>query len=267
MRTPAIIATLLLVTCLWAQDPPAHHVIPVAADLFTTDDLGNVYVLRGDELEIYDQHGKRGLANSTKTFGRIGTIDAFYSLKPLVFSREQGVLAMLDNTLSLQGSVIELPRQGYPQVTVVCMSVQNGFWLFDERELALIRTDRQMRQLAHTGRLDQLLGLTPRPTSMQEHDSRLYVNDPQNGILVFDLFGTYMKTIPIKNADSFEVRGRALFFFAGGRLQLYDMRSFEVLDVPLPELPDGPVLDARVERGHIYLRLQDRIIIQEMAKP
>jgi hypothetical protein len=60
MRTPAIIATLLLVTGLWAQDPSAHHVIPVTADLFTTDDLGNVYVLRGDELEIYDQHGKRG---------------------------------------------------------------------------------------------------------------------------------------------------------------------------------------------------------------
>jgi hypothetical protein len=267
MRSAALIATLLLTHCAWAQEPLAQHVIPVAADLFTTDDLGNVYVLHGDVLELYDQHGKRGLANSTKTFGRIASIDAFYSLKPMVFSREQGVLALLDNTLSLQGSIIELPRQGYPQVTVVCMSVQNSFWFFDERELALIRTDRQLRQLANTGRLDQLLGLTPKPNAMQEHDSRLYVNDPQNGILVFDLFGTYMKTIPIKNAESFEVRGRALFFFAGGRLQLYDMRSFEVLDAPLPFVPEGTVLDARVERGHIYLRLQDRIIIQELAQP
>ncbi len=267
MRSAALIATLLLAHCAWAQEPLAQHVIPVTADLFTTDDLGNVYVLHGDVLELYDQHGKRGLANSTKTFGRIASIDAFYSLKPMVFSREQGVLALLDNTLSLQGSIIELPRQGYPQVTVVCMSVQNSFWFFDERELALIRTDRQLRQLANTGRLDQLLGLTPKPNAMQEHDSRLYVNDPQNGILVFDLFGTYMKTIPIKNAESFEVRGRALFFFAGGRLQLYDMRSFEVLDVPLPFVPEGTVLDARVERGHIYLRLQDRIIIQELAQP
>ena len=54
------------------------------------------------------------MRNSVKTFGRINTLDAFYSLKPMVFSQEQGQLAMLDNTLSLQGSVLNLPRNGLP---------------------------------------------------------------------------------------------------------------------------------------------------------
>lgn len=267
MRPLSTVIALLLTLCLSAQDGKGRYVIPVASDRFTTDDLGNVYVLHHDVLELYNAKGISWLQNSVKTFGRISTIDAFYSLKPMVFSQEQGVLALLDNTLSLQGSIIELPRQGYPQVMLACMSVQNGFWFFDQRDMSLLRMDTQLRELANTGRLDQLLGFTPRPVGMQEHESRLYVNDPAEGILVFDLFGTYMKTIPIRNASSFEVRDKALFFFADGKLQAYDMRSFEVMDVPIPAPPADPVLDARVERGHVYLRLKDRILIQELPRP
>lgn len=248
-----------------AQEPWAH-VIEGRFDTFTTDELGNVYALRGDELELYDTAGKSGLRNSVKTFGRITAIDAFYSLKPMVFSPEQGQLALLDNTLSVQGSVIDLPRQGWPQVVLACMSVQNAFWLFDQRELALMRVDAQLRPLADTGRLDQLLGHAVEPVAMHEHESRLYVNDPAVGFLVFDLFGTYARTIPIRGASSFEVRGDRLYFFGEGRLQVYDMRSFAITDVPLPEGIPGDVRDARVERGRVYLRLDDRILLVDLPQ-
>ena len=189
---------LILLLCflaLSAAHAQQRRVITGGADLFTTDEMGNIYVLRGDVLELYDLNGAHRMRNSVKTFGRITTLDAFYSLKPMLFSTEQGQLAILDNTLSLQGSVLNLPRSGYAQVVLTCVGVQNAFWFFDQRELALIRVDAQLRELANTGRLDQLLGITPSPASMQEFDSRLYVNDPAEGILVFDLFGTYLKTI------------------------------------------------------------------------
>lgn len=264
IRNIAVLATL---ACLGAtaQEGPVHA-IEGRFDAFTTDELGNVYALRGDELELYDPAGKSWLRNSVKTFGRIATIDAFYSLKPMVFSPEQGQLAVLDNTLSVQGNVINLPRQGWPQVVLACMSVQNGFWLFDQRELALLRVDAQLRPLANTGRLDQLLGHAVEPVAMHEHESRLYVNDPAVGFLVFDLFGTYARTIPIKGATSFEVRGDRLYFFSEGRLQVYDMRSFAIADVPLPADLPGIVRDARVERGRIYLRLDDRILLVDLPR-
>jgi len=216
-------------------------------------------------LELYDPQGRSWLSNSAKTFGRIGTIDAFYSLKPMVFSPEQGLLAMLDNTLSLQGSVVYLSREGYAQVVLACMSVQNAFWFFDERELALVRVDKQLRSLANTGRLDQLLGFTPRPIAIQEHDGRLYLNDPQEGILVFDLFGTYMKTIGIKGAHSFEVRGEVLFFFGSAGAQLYDMKSFATQPFAIHVPDGGNVRDMRVERGRVYLLLEDRILVHQLG--
>lgn len=245
--------------------PQSRRTIEGPIDAFTTDELGNVYALQGDELALYNANGESWLRNSVKTFGRISHLDAFYSLKPMVFSQEQGLLAVLDNTLSLQGSALNLSQGGYPQVVLACMSVQNGFWFFDQQELGLVRVDGQLRKLADTGRLDQLLGITPAPTAIQEFDSRLYVNDPVNGILVFDLFGTYVRTIPIKGAESFEVRREMVYYFQAGRAFVYDMRSFAIEEIPIAEDLHGRVLELRIERGRSYARTKDGIVIDDLV--
>ncbi|HPF90600.1 MAG TPA: hypothetical protein PLL57_08070 [Flavobacteriales bacterium] len=260
LRLNHLFAGLFLVASAMAQVKP---VVPGPVDAFTTDEVGNIYVLRGDELELYNAQGASWLRNSFKTFGPISHLDAFYSLKPLIFSQEQGQLAMLDNTLAVQGSVLNLPRIGFPQVVLACASVQNGFWFFDQQELGLIRVDAQLRKLANTGRLDQLLGITPAPTAMQEFDSRLYVNDPSTGILVFDLFGTYMKTIPLKEVSSFEVRSGYLYFVQGGLPQVYDMRSFAIDAIPLPESLLVGLIAFRIERGRAYVLTPSGIVIHE----
>ena len=89
----------------------------------------------------------------TTPAGKIADVGVITSL-----AHRFGALAVLDNTLAVQGDVINLPRSGYPQAVLACMSVQNGFWLFDQREMALLRVDASLRPLANTGRLDQLLG-------------------------------------------------------------------------------------------------------------
>lgn len=264
MRMLILVGSLFLLPCVRAQERTDTLSIPGRFDTFTTDELGHVYTVHGDVLEIFDPQGRRTLRNSLKTFGTITAIDAFYSLKPMVFSREQGQLAVLDNTLAVQGSVMSLSRGGYPQAVLACMSVQNNFWLYDEREMALLRVDGQLRELANTGRLDQLLGFTPKPVALQEHDSRLYFNDPEQGILVFDLFGTYMKTLGIRGVRSFEVRGDQLFFLDAQGAQVYDMKAFVTTPITAV-LPAGVTLrDMRVERGRIYLLLDDRILVRNV---
>ena len=167
-------------------DRPQEGVVEITGvfDRFTTDEIGNVYTLQGDELALYDANGKQLVRNSLKTFGNITAIDVFSSLKPIIFSRPQGMLAALDNTLAIQGDPIDLNRSGFTQVTLACMSVQSCYWFFDERLLQLTRVDNQLRPLSATGRLDQLLGFSPRPVFMQEFDSWLYVSDPEHGVAV-----------------------------------------------------------------------------------
>lgn len=253
--------TIACCTIMHGQVDDMPIVINGQFDKFTTDELGNVYALRGDELELFNADGKSWLRNSVKTFGRIGTIDAFYSLKPMLFAPEQGQLVVLDNTLSVQGSVMNLSRSKFTQVVLACMSVQNHFWFYDEREMSLIRVDAQLRPTAHTGRIDQLLGFAVRPVSMQEHENWLYMHDPEHGLLVFDLFGTYARTIPLLNMISFEVRGEKIYFFGDEGARIYDKRSFEITPLEANYSDQAAIKDMRVEIGRAYLLLDDKILI------
>lgn len=263
MRRLLVLIVLLFRTAVHAQDPAGAITIKGEFDRFTTDDLGNVYTLQGDEITLWNAQGKRLLRNSLKTFGVITTIDVFSSLKPMIFSGPQGMLADLDNTLAIQADPIDLNRGGFPQVTQACVSVQNMFWFFDERLLRLVRVDHQLRTVAATGRLDQMLGVSPHPVFMVEADSWLYVLDPEQGVFVFDVFGGYARTIPIMGTRSLQVRDGKILYLKDGVLHSYDLLR-HVIDLPVTWLSasrEKGLRDARIERGSVFALYPDRIVI------
>lgn len=240
--------------------------VPGPVDHFTTDELGNLYVLAGNELSLYDTQGKRLARNSLNLLGPITSVDAFSSLKPMVFSREQGQLAFLDNTLSLLGGATMLARHGFPWVSLACAGVQSRYWLFDEREMALVHVEKDLAPIAQSGRLDQLLGFTPQPTAMVEADGRLYLVDPVNGILVFDLFATYIRTLPIRGARQVQVRANLIWSVANGTLFRYDLRTFRSEEVPWPVVqPGSTTLEARLEHGLLFRRTDAGILVDPIA--
>ncbi|HMN05709.1 MAG TPA: hypothetical protein PKD45_08280 [Flavobacteriales bacterium] len=263
---PLLLAGLMLTACpaATAQADAAPWKVEGPVDLFTTDELGNLYILRGNDLELYDRQGRRSARNSLNTFGPITGIDAFSSLKPMIFSAAQGQLALLDNTLSLQAPPTDLMRSG--RITLACTSVQSRFWLFDERELSLKRVDGQMNETASTGRLDQLLGFTPQPTYMEEAEGRLYVVDPAHGTMVFDLFGTFIRTLRITGVERVQVRDGSLWYVRQGKLERYDLRAYNSEEVPWPGgNADAPVRDARIEQGRIYRQTNAGVEVEPLG--
>jgi len=266
---PLLLALLAIASGVHAraQADTAHWTVQGPVDLFTTDELGNLYTVRGNDLDLFDRHGVHLAHNSLNTFGPISRIDAFSSMKPMIFSRNQGQLALLDNTLSIQGNVMDLSRNGYPQVTLVCTGVQGRFWFFDERDMALMRVDGKLKQLANTGRLDQLLSFSPQPTYLEEADDRLYMVDPEHGVLVFDLFGSYVRTLPILHTERIQVRDGHVWYVGNGELERYDMRAFTSQVVPWPvEFHDVPVLGARIEHGRLYRLTSAGVLVDTIAK-
>ncbi|MGB6048293.1 MAG: hypothetical protein WBG34_11910 [Flavobacteriales bacterium] len=263
--------TVLLLTALWspswAQSDTAQWSVEGPIDLFTTDELGNLYTVRGNDLDLFNRQGEHVAHNSLNAFGLISRIDAYSSMKPMIFSRNQGQLALLDNTLSTQGGFMDLSRNGYPQVTLVCTGVQGRFWFFDERDMALMRVDGKLKQIANTGRLDQLLSFTPQPTYMEEADNRLYMVDPKHGVLVFDLFGTFVRTLPIHGVDRIQVREGFLWYVNEGQLERYDLRAFTTEMVDWPQGNSTvEVLSARIEHGRLYRQTPDGIRVSSIGK-
>ncbi len=117
---------------------------------------------------------------------------------------------------------------------MLCASQNNGLWLFDEVDFELLWLNDQAEVGKRSGNIVQQLGYEIDPNFMLERHNWLYLNDPERGILVFDIFGTYLKTIPIKGLSSFSVTTKYLYYQDDTGMYAYDLKLLDVQEVPLP---------------------------------
>ncbi|PCJ89504.1 MAG: hypothetical protein COA57_01885 [Flavobacteriales bacterium] len=228
----------------------------VKADFFTTDNLARIYAVNGDELRQYSPVGKQMNVYSSKTLGEISFVDASNPLKIMLFYQSLSQVVFLDNTLSQQGDPVSLEEIGLEQVTLVCSSVNNGIWVYNQQQFQLARLDENLRSIAETGNIIQLIGDYVNPSFLLERKNWVYLNDPEKGILVFDIFGTYSKTIPVKNLSSFQVVENYLYYRDKTKLYKYDFKTLEISEVPLPSSEIGYL---RVSKNKLLLLAENSL--------
>lgn len=262
MHLLKFILSLFIAQVAFAQQFEKIAFIESEVKLFTTDELEKVYIAQKDVIELYDPDGDFLFKNSGKRFGQISSIDATYSLKPIVFFKEQMEMMLLDNTLSLQGDVVPLDTRGYPQAELVCSSVNSNYWIYDRLNLELVRVNDQFNTITSTGRLDQLINIAPDPNFLIEYNNWVYLNDPSNGILVFDIYGTYYKTIPLLDLSRLQIRGNNIYFYKEGKFQSYNMKSFEQAVLAVPE--DNPI-HVRKEKNRLFVQSVKGITIYRIV--
>ena len=192
-------------------------------ELLETDVLGNVYLLDGDGIRKYDLRGKKLLEAGTIAFGNRIDIDATDPLKLLAYYKDYNQVVVLDNKLAERGNPILLDEMGIVSGEAICRSYNNAIWLFDQINFEVIRLDEQLSIVNRSGNLQQLIGYVPQPVFMQETARNLYLCDPNTGILVFDLFGNYYKTIPIKGVEKVAFRNNLMFYKLNNQLIAYDL--------------------------------------------
>lgn len=237
---------------LSAQDTSFEAVFEVEKEhqFVWTDNLQNLYLINESGIEMYNVKGEKLFKNSQLNLGRITSVDFNFSLKPLLFFSEMNMVVVLDNTLSMQGNPVKLSSHHLNWVTVAAKSIDNHYWFFDMQNFELVRTDISFRKVRSSGNVSQLVGFDIRPNFMVEHNNWLYVNNPETGVLVFDIFGTYFKQIPITGLTEFQVTDRFLIYFKNNELYQYDLRTFETIEIPLPE---KEAQQARIAKNMLYL--------------
>ncbi len=218
--------------------PELLKVVPVSADMLEVDNLGNAYLITGDEVVRYSKDGNanRDLSYSDKTLGTIYSLDVSQPLKLLLFYKELSQVAFLDNKLSIRGEPVALDELGYEQAALACSAFDNGMWIYDQLTFELIRLDRNLKEQFRSGNINQLVRKVVQPNFVIEANNWVYLNDPSLGILVFDSFGTYYKTLPIKNLKHFQITDPILFFDRGEGLETFHLKRLEFGNVELPEL-------------------------------
>lgn len=235
--------------------------LDVQGDFIRSDELGNVFLVQDNQLIKFDPSGKVLRTYSNLYSGNISFIDTQDPFKILVFYEAFGQIEFLDHSLSLASSTINLNMLDLSLATMVCSSYQGAFWVYDPSNFELVRVTQGLEINERSGNLQQVIGYTPEPNYMLERDNYLYLNDPATGILIFDKYGSYYKTIPVKGLKSFQVFNRKLIYITGDDINIYDTRLDEVSNtsLPLKEATSVSVCQS-TDPQRLYILTEDKLI-------
>ncbi|MEX1188554.1 MAG: hypothetical protein WED33_04800 [Bacteroidia bacterium] len=236
-------------TKLWA--------IPAEGNQLTTDNLGNSYIIQGDMIKKYRDDGSLYRIYSNKRLGNISSTDAMNPLKIILFYKDFSRIVFLDNTVTENGNALQLEDRDLELASLACASFDNGIWVYDPVRFLLVRFNQQLQETVSITNLNQILGYAPDPNYMTEYESILYINDPSRGILRFDIFGTYLSTIPIVDLEKFQVFDKQLFYSKGeGDLIAYGLTT---LQKDTLRLPVDKYKNARWWKDRIYILTGDSL--------
>jgi hypothetical protein len=237
--------------------------IETTADFFTTDNQSNIYTVKANELTKFDKTGKLLYKYSNNNFGDISFVDASNMLKILVFYKNYLQVVFLDNTLSQNGDPINFDKLGFIQAQLICSSHNSGMWIYDQQNMELVRIDQNLERTQQTGNLSVLLAISMKPDCLIEYDNKVYLNNPGTGILVFDIYGTYYKTIPVKNVKQFQPFGNQVYYNTGNEIKAYNLKTADEthFEIPLTEFKNF-----RLEVGILTLQTNEAIQLYAPAQ-
>jgi len=229
------------------------HTLNISSPVFTTDQLRNVYtVTKTNEVIKYTPSGQVQFRYNNNTLGTLNFIDATDPFNLLLFYPDFRRVILLDRTLSETGA-FDLFNLDVIDVPAVGISSDNNLWIYDDIKFNLKKIDRNGKVVQESNNLSLVLGKTLVPNFILERSNALYVNDPEVGILIFDLFGNYTKTIDIKGLSQFQIVDQQLIYWQDGKLNVFNLKSLQTrsLDLQLP--PDEEQM-VRIEKDRLYIR-------------
>jgi len=259
-RQLLICGACAMLFCLLASFAESFILLGTAPNTATSasiDNFGNTYTFSNNKLYKYSPEGKLLYPYEEFRYGNIGAIDVSNSLKPIVFFPDFQKAVILDKFLSPL-TIYDFLQLGYANVPAVCGSTDNRIWFYDSESFKLKKIDETGSVLRESQPLTALLERTPVPNFMLERDNFVYMNDSTQGILVFDIFGSYQKTIPLKGLRKFQVLQDNIVFYDSAALFSYQTKTLSVTRLALPDTAN--ILQAVIAKERLTVLKKDVVV-------
>ena len=248
MKQLLLILITLLVYPLYSQ----IKTLPFSGSSITTDQFGYYYEINDTQIKKYSIKGELDCSYSNNVLGVIANVDVSNPQKILVYFRDFTKVLILDITLSPTSEVVDLTDLELDETTLVCRSYNDGIWYYDPIRFELIRKNQELTTTNSSGNLANLLNKNIQANYLIEHNNKLYLNDILNGVLVFDNYGSYLKTLPINGLTNFQVKDKLLIYTnKEGEIEIYDFFSLETIKYKPQNY--NAIISVRVENNLIYI--------------
>ncbi|MEO1436299.1 MAG: hypothetical protein AAFV80_12235 [Bacteroidota bacterium] len=201
---------------------------------FTTDVLQNLYLIDEEGvLHKYTSNGELQYSYNDFQLGEPTLIDATNPFRLLLFYPDYLTIVSLDNTLSKTGE-FDLYNLDFSFIETIAFSNSGNLWVYDPDAFQVKKIDRNLEPLLASNELSFLLDQGLMPKLMIERNNWLYVNDPDLGILIFDVYGQYSRNLSILNLDWFQVLRDQILYVKGEKYLSFDTRTLVTKPLSLP---------------------------------
>tara|TARA_B100001939_G_scaffold342443_1_gene353592 strand:+ start:71 stop:907 length:837 start_codon:yes stop_codon:yes gene_type:complete len=193
------------------------------------DQYGYFYIIDQDNLIKYDSEGHTLYHYSNKLLGNIDQIDISNPLRPLLFYKDQGLIIVLDNTLSQQKEPISLNELGLYQTSCIANSnFDNGIWLYDIDVNEIIKINHLSEVNYRSGNLSVLIPNMEFPIlNLKEKNRKLYVVT-RNKIFVMDQFGSLLSVITLSAEKGLIIKEKNIITYDGNAICQFDILDFKI---------------------------------------
>lgn len=218
---------------------------------YTTDKLCNIYLIDANyEILKYTPEGKETFRYNNNRLDRPTFIDATDPFNILVFYPDYQTIILLDRTMT-HTATLNFSDFDFFNVNAVAFSGDNKLWVYDELNFRLKKIDRNGKHIQVSDDLSLLLDTDFKPNFIVERELKVFVNDPDVGILVFDAFGQYVKKLDFKGLSDFQVsRNLLIFRDKNNKVQIFHLDSLLTSPARLSEsIPVGKI---QYQTGFLY---------------
>jgi len=241
------------------------HTIKKKANWIEIDNMKHLYQIEdGHTLVKYNSQGEQLFVYNENNLGDIHSIDVSNPFRIMVYFYDFSTIVFLDRTLS-ETRRFDLVDFDLPLTEVVASASDNTMWLFDNDTYTLKKINNQNQVVVESTDLALISEETISPNRLIEYDNNVYLNVPEIGILVFDVFGNYIKTIELLGLDYFQLYENQLFYIEDESLQSYHLLSFFKQKIKLPILKPH-LQQLCISQELLYLNYSQNTEIYQLKK-
>jgi hypothetical protein len=194
-----------------------HNEQPVAGIFLGEDALGNRYSLERGVLRKINPTGQI-LSYSNRQYGEISSADITDPMNLVVFFRDFGVVASLDNKLTEKNIYTPQLLHDNDVAAAVSYSFQKGFWLYFPSIFRLTRYSTRPDVVSQDLSLNP--GISSDVLFLKEHNERVFLL--ANHLMVFDIHANFLFSIQHIRTPLLQLKENKIFYLKEDQLYVYD---------------------------------------------
>jgi hypothetical protein len=244
--------------------------IELKSHFIEVDRLQQIYAVNDyHTLMKFSASGEFQKSFNENNLGAISSVDVSNPFQPLVFYNEYQTAVVLDRSLS-ELYRFKLSELNFTQIEALALSSDNMLWLYDPNNFKLIKFESNGTINLESPDLSSILETSFFPKSLREAEFKVFANDPEKGMLIFDNFGNFIQRLTFNNVDYFQVSGNFLLWMdADKQIHRLHLKTFREQISPVSDLGinSSGLLQLCFMSDRYLLRYSDRIEIVNKSKP